>query len=69
MQNSRKNSKLTVKIPELKENTQGFGKFNSNNFENNKINVNLNLCVLNFILSKNGFFLKYILVGDLVKNS
>ena len=69
MQNSRKNQNSMGEIPKLKENTQGFGKFHSNHFENNKINVNLNLCVLNFMLSKNGFFLKYILVGDLVKNS
>ena len=51
-QNSRR------KNPELKEKTQGFCKFYSNHVENNKINVNLSLCVLNFMLSKNGLFLK-----------
>ena len=52
MQNSR------GKNPKLKEKTQGFGKFYSNNVENNKINVKLSLFGLNFMLSINGFFLK-----------
>ena len=58
MQNSRKNSKLKGEIPKLKEKSQGFGKFYSKNFENNKINVILSLCVLNLMLTKNGVFLK-----------
>ena len=34
MQNSRKNSKLKGEIPELKEKTQGLGKFYSSKVEN-----------------------------------
>ena len=46
MQNSRKNSKLKGEIPKLKEKSQGFGKFYSNNVENNKINVKLSYVCL-----------------------
>ena len=59
MQNSRKNSKLKGENPQTQGENSRFGKFYSNNVENNKVNVKLSLCLLNSMyVIKNGFFLK-----------